>query len=239
MVERSILVSRQEQEKWLHCLPLSQNNCVKRAGLMDCCGNHNKVQLRGVRPSWPAWCVVLTVCILPPLLVLPAWDICGESYIYSTESKTQCHCHSVLWHTGSHHIIVIFNFNYISLLLTLRKSKLNFLLAVIMPVFQQSPLFFWSCFPTLTWVSLAASHKVQPTAWPSWENLIWVDSRLTAPWVCLALSAFRRLFWGPASHLTVMRIIWSERTWSEQSNKSPLKCLFKMVKYIFCVHFTV
>jgi hypothetical protein len=67
---------------------------------------------------------------------------------------------------------------------------LNFLLAVIMPVFQQSPLFFWSCFPTLTWVSLAASHKVQPTAWPSWENLIWVDSRLTAP---LSLLSFECL----------------------------------------------
>ncbi len=55
--------------------------------------------------------------------------------------STQCSCHPVLWQTVSHHIIIIiFNYNIISLLhLTLRKSKSTFL-GVTMLVFLLGPL---------------------------------------------------------------------------------------------------
>jgi hypothetical protein len=80
----------------------------------------------------------------PPPFYLP--DMWGENYIciLSAEEQflsTQCRCHSVFCHTGSHYIIIIFNLNTISLLLlTLSKSKLNFLLAVAMPIFLLGPL---------------------------------------------------------------------------------------------------
>ncbi len=50
------------------------------------------------------------VCILPPPHGWP-FDMRGELYIlYADEQflSTQRHCHSVSWHTGSHHIIIIF-----------------------------------------------------------------------------------------------------------------------------------
>ncbi len=71
-----------------------------------------------------------TVCFLPPLSIF-TFPICGESYKYwalRNNASVQCCCNSVLWHTGSHCIIIDIMSNIISLLhLTLRKSKLTFI----------------------------------------------------------------------------------------------------------------
>ncbi len=52
-----------------------------------------------------------------------------------------------------------------------------------MPIFWLSPLTFWSCFPTLPWLSLAAPHKVQPPVWPSQEpsDLSGLDQNIPLP----------------------------------------------------------
>ncbi len=97
-------------------------------------------------------------------------------------------------------IIIIIIFNFISLLLlTPRKIKLNFLLAITMLVTPLGPLDFLSSFPTLPWASLAAYHEVQPPAWPSWEPTDLSGLKPDGPpWVCLALCIYDCLFQGPA-----------------------------------------
>ncbi len=55
------------ERKQLHCLPQSQNNCVKRSSLIKSSGHCGEVQLRGLYPS-PLSCFT---CL-----------ICGESYVY-------------------------------------------------------------------------------------------------------------------------------------------------------------
>ncbi len=56
------------------------------------------MRLRGVRPSWPEYCVVLTVHILPHLMFYLT-DMWGELYILSAVEQffsTQFGCHYVL-----------------------------------------------------------------------------------------------------------------------------------------------
>jgi hypothetical protein len=38
-------------EKWLYCLPQSQNNCIGKSALIGNLVNHIEVQLGGVKPS--------------------------------------------------------------------------------------------------------------------------------------------------------------------------------------------
>jgi hypothetical protein len=210
----------------VHCLSQSQNNCTERSSLFGSSRNYDEVQLRGVRPNCPALCVELTIRILTPsILVLPALYV-GELYVLNAEKQfhsTQCHCHSVLWHTDSHRIFIIFIFYFISLLFLPRErvSWTFFLLSLyctsfltrslgFLELFSNSPLSVFVCH----WSSLLPDR---------YENhLIWVDSSLVVPpWVSLALSTFGFLFWGPASCLTLPRTIWFEWTQSEQS---PLVC---------------
>jgi hypothetical protein len=54
---------------------------------------------------------------------------------------------------------------------------------------------------------LGASYKVQPPAWPSWEQYDLSGLEPDGPpWVSLVLNAFGHLFRGPAFRLTVPRI---------------------------------
>jgi hypothetical protein len=141
-----------------------------------------------------------------------------------------------LWHTSSHHTIIIFIFDFISLFLHApRKSKLNFHFGCHYASFLTRSLGFLELFskrsleclwPPFTRSSLPPNHHK--------NHLIWGDSRLMVPlWINLALSAFGRLLRGPASCLTVPRTIWSEWTQSEQYplawSKIPFGCLFRTV----------
>jgi hypothetical protein len=89
------------------------------------------VPLGGVRPSWTHWMCHVEYPYFPPTW-LTIWYAGRAIYILSTKEQfisSQCRCLLVLWHTGSHCIILIFIIsNFISLLLlTLRESKLNLL----------------------------------------------------------------------------------------------------------------
>ncbi len=108
---------------------------------------------------------------------------CGERFISSNAEQflsIQRLCHSVLWHTGSPHcIIIIIISNIISLLhLTLKKSKLT-LLGCHYARFWLGPLAFYSCFqlsfeclwPALMRSSLPPGHHE--------NHLVWVDSSLS------------------------------------------------------------
>jgi hypothetical protein len=61
-------------------------------------------------PSWD-WSGCCVLCLFPhPFLhvwyverILYIWS--PEEPFLSTSLSTQCHCHSILWHTGSHCII--------------------------------------------------------------------------------------------------------------------------------------
>ncbi len=127
-----------------------------------------------------------------------------EFYILSAENlflSTQCHCHSVLRHTSSHYIIIIFIIDFISLLfLTLRKSKLNYASFLtrslgFLELFSNSP---WSVFlPPLMSLSF---HD-----WLSWEpsDLSALDPNsppwlaVKSPWVSLydGWHMFFNAFW--------------------------------------------
>jgi hypothetical protein len=135
-------------------------------------------------------------------------------YHWATMPSITCHCHSVLWHTGSHCIIIICIIsNLISILPpTLRNSKLNLLgchyassptrSLCFLELFSNSPL---NIFGHLS--------KVQPPAWLSRElsDLSGLVPKIP-PWASLVFSAFGCLSWGPPSHLTVLRAFWSEWT---------------------------
>jgi hypothetical protein len=88
--------------------------------------SHERPAGRCWNPAGTASCVVLTVYFLcPPNFY---WsDMWRELDILSPEEQffsTQCRCHLVLWHTGSHRIVIVINCNIISLLhLTLWKSN--------------------------------------------------------------------------------------------------------------------
>jgi hypothetical protein len=137
----------------------------------------HKIMVKNIQSSWklcsPWWVPVrrcetqlahlmyhVDVGILPPPQFYLS-DMWRELSILSYEEQflsTQCRCHSVLWHTGSHYVIIIFIINFISLLLTLRKSKLNlfgshyvsFLTRSLgfLELFSNSPL---STFSRLSW----------------------------------------------------------------------------------------
>ncbi len=130
--------------------------------------NCMKDQLGDVTSSWDHSMCRLDRLYQPPHL---SCLICGESYtafLLSPEEqllRTQCRCHSVLWHTGSSHII-FFIISYVSLL-HLKKNKLT-LFRLPLCLFL-TPLAFKSCFPTLLWAFLATSLKVQHPTWPSQE----------------------------------------------------------------------
>jgi hypothetical protein len=80
-------------------------------------------------------------------------------------------------------------------------------------------------------VSLAASRKVQPSAWSSWEpfDLSGLEPN-DPPWVSLDLSAFDHLFWGPASRLTVPKTIWP---WMDLIRTVPLGLQGKLPLSVF------
>ncbi len=87
-----------------------------------------------IKSSWEVWNPAgpphesCWLSVSSPPSVLFVWYVGRAIYtVLSAKEqflRTQCLCHSVLWHTGPHHIIIIFISHL--LLLTLRKSKLNF-----------------------------------------------------------------------------------------------------------------
>jgi hypothetical protein len=79
-----------------------------------------------VNPSWDRSMrhdrPVPSLATFLPVYVERAYELSTEEQFLSTH----CHYHSVLRHTGSHHIIIVIISNIISLLhLTPRKSKLT------------------------------------------------------------------------------------------------------------------
>jgi hypothetical protein len=170
--------------------------------------------------------------VFSPFLLFYLPDTEGELFILSIEEQfpiTQCCCHSVFWHTGSHHII-IFIFNFISLLLlTPRKEEVELSFGCHCANFPNSTL---SVYRVVFQLSLEHlfGHLSGPSREPSDMSGIEPDG---SSWDHLALSTFGCLFWGPASFLTVPRTIWSEWTSSEQFplafSRIPLECVFRMV----------
>jgi hypothetical protein len=161
----------------------SQNNGMKICVHWKPCFIVWKTSWEVWKPAGIALCVVLTVRFPPPHFYLSNMWI--ELNMLSPEERflgTHCHCHSALWHTGSHRIIIIIISNIIPLLHpTLRKSKLApFLLSPCLFLVRSLDfleLFFNFLFECL-WPSLMQSsllpgnHK---------NHLIWVGSSLMAP----------------------------------------------------------
>ncbi len=155
---------------------------------------HMKDQMGGVKFSLNrSMCRVDHQFPYPPPIYSPVWYV--ESYIYRVlrdNCDSRC-CHSVLWHTGSHHIIIS---NIISPFhLSLRKSKLT---RLSLCLFSFRPLGFKVVFQLSLWASLANVNVVQPPAWPSWEpsDLSGLEPE-GPPWAALVSSAFGCLSRGP------------------------------------------
>jgi hypothetical protein len=149
--------------------------------------------------------------------------------------SSQCHCYMLLWHTGSHRIIIVIISNIISLLhLTLIKSKLTPIEAVTMTVSDSSPGFLELVLNSPLSVFGHLSQG-QPPTWPLQEpsDRSWLETDCP-PWASLVLSVFGRLSQWPASRLTVLRTIWSEWT---QSRHSPLACCKKKPLRVFLGQF--
>ncbi len=153
-------------------------------------------------------------------LVLPAW--CGGSYIY-----TECRgiipsykvslSHRLVTHwflPHHHHLHLQLHLHSSFFFLTQRKNKLDFRLAVTVPVFFISSLGFLELFSNsplsvsdcLSW-GQTSCLTIMRTIWSEWTHA-WCS-----PLSSLALSAFGHLFRGPAYCLTFSRTIWSEWTW--------------------------
>ncbi len=237
-------------KKQLYCLPKSQNNCTKKFSLIGSFATYDEAQLAGVRPSWPTQCVVLTVGNLPPscfylcymsreLYILSAeeqyWLLRNKSLVYSVAVTLSCDT-LVLTSSSSFSSSTSFPF------LFLPWERVGwFFLGCHDASFLTRSLGFIKLFSYSPLMSLTTSHQVQPPAWPSPVPSDLSRLEPNAPtWVRLVLSTFVRLFWDPASQVTVPRTIWSEWTQSEQSPwfavRSPLSVSLGRLTYIVIVH---
>jgi hypothetical protein len=82
---------------------------------------------------------------------------------------TQCSCNSVLWQTGSHCIIIFIIHNFISLLLTLRKSKLN-LFRLSLCEFSDLVIGFRELFSNSTSQDPPSHLAIMRTIWSEWTR---------------------------------------------------------------------
>ncbi len=132
------------REKQNHRLPQPQYNCAKYLVVVHSSGNHIKVQLGSVKPSWPASWVMLTVRILPRPHFLFVWYVGIAIY---TECKgtipqnavSLSLCFVTHWSSPHHHHL---HLHLPSSSSYPEKDQVELLLAVTMPVFQLGPLDF-------------------------------------------------------------------------------------------------
>ncbi len=115
------------QKIWFHLSSPITKYHIKFVYIVNPVSSHEGLAGR-CEISWTAPSVLFTTCLPTPLHILPGWyEERAIPYIPIPEQQflsTQCHCHSVLWHTGSLFNIFISNDNDISLLHhPLRKSK--------------------------------------------------------------------------------------------------------------------
>ncbi len=151
-----------------------------------------------------AFQVYRIVCLCPTPKWLAIWNA-EELYILSADEQllsTQCGCHWVLWHTGSHSIIIIFIIsNFISLYP--EKDQVEPFLGchyANLPIRSLGFLELFSNFPSSVFGSLswgpASRLTIMRTIWSEWTQAWW------PPWESLVLCFFGCLSWGPASCLS-------------------------------------
>ncbi len=161
-------------------------------------------------PNLSRW---LSVSSPPSLGYLP--DMCREQ-VQGNNSSVHSVAVPVLWQNGSHQII-IFILLHLPFSSYREKSKLNFLLAVTMPVFRLGPLDIFELFSNST-SSIFGGLSRGPSSCLIIMKTIWSEQTRGwwSPWVSLAFSVLGCLFKGPASCLTV------PRTWVDLIRTVPL-----------------
>ncbi len=128
-----------------------------------------EVWLRAETQPGLSICVMLTIYILPPPHL--SADM-RESCVYGVLRKnSSVHSVAVAQFCDVLFLIIIISTNNDIPLFhhPLRKSKLTIFLGCHYACFKVGPLASWSCFPALSWATLASINMVQPPAWPSRE----------------------------------------------------------------------